>query len=60
MLVIIYALFQLYEEFAEPYKLWECQLAIIDVSGHDDIDLIQGIWSNIIQEGEFLQTNQFI
>lgn len=44
-------IFQLYEEFAEPYKLWECQLAIIDVSGHDDIDLIQGIWNNIIQEG---------
>ncbi|XP_046658271.1 nuclear pore complex protein Nup155 [Homalodisca vitripennis] len=41
---------ELYADFAEPYNLWECKLAIIDVSGHDDLDLIQRIWDNIIQD----------
>ncbi|XP_014205239.1 nuclear pore complex protein Nup155 [Copidosoma floridanum] len=39
---------QLYEEYAEPLKLWECKLAIIHCSGHQDVMLIQGIWRNII------------
>ncbi|KAJ8681583.1 hypothetical protein QAD02_017375 [Eretmocerus hayati] len=40
---------QLYEEYAEPLKLWECKLAIIHCSGHQDVMLIQGIWKNIIE-----------
>ncbi|CAB0037630.1 unnamed protein product [Trichogramma brassicae] len=40
---------QLYEEFAEPLQLWECKLAIIHCSGHQDVMLIQGIWKNIIE-----------
>ncbi|KAG7189622.1 hypothetical protein KM043_017304 [Ampulex compressa] len=39
---------QLYEEYAEPLQLWECKLAIIYCSGHQDAMLIQGIWTNII------------
>ncbi|XP_012285460.1 nuclear pore complex protein Nup155 [Orussus abietinus] len=39
---------QLYEEYAEPLQLWECKLAIIHCSGHQDSMLIQGIWNNII------------
>ncbi|XP_012260855.2 nuclear pore complex protein Nup155 [Athalia rosae] len=39
---------QLYEEYAEPLQLWECKLAIIHCSGHQDSMLIQGIWTNII------------
>ncbi|XP_001605127.2 nuclear pore complex protein Nup155 isoform X2 [Nasonia vitripennis] len=40
---------QLYEEYAEPLQLWECKLAIIHCSGHQDVMLIQGIWKNIIE-----------
>ncbi|KAG5343295.1 NU155 protein, partial [Acromyrmex heyeri] len=39
---------QLYEEYAEPLQLWECKLAIIHCSGHQDDMLIKGIWTNII------------
>lgn len=39
---------QLYEQYAEPFGLWECKLAIIHCSGHDDVTLIQNIWENII------------
>ncbi|XP_046432876.1 nuclear pore complex protein Nup155 [Neodiprion virginianus] len=40
---------QLYEEYAERLQLWECKLAIIHCSGHQDSMLIQGIWTNIIE-----------
>ncbi|XP_075223372.1 nuclear pore complex protein Nup154 isoform X2 [Lycorma delicatula] len=40
---------ELYEEFAEPFDLWDCKLAIVECSGHDDPDLINNIWENIIQ-----------
>ncbi|XP_039282164.1 nuclear pore complex protein Nup155 [Nilaparvata lugens] len=40
---------ELYEEFAEPFQLWDCKLAIVDCSGHDDPDLINDIWTRIIQ-----------
>lgn len=40
---------QLYEEFAEPFGLWECKLAIIHCSGHNDAQLIQKIWMNIMK-----------
>ncbi|XP_008546864.1 nuclear pore complex protein Nup155 [Microplitis demolitor] len=39
---------QLYEDYADPLQLWECKLAIIHCSGHQDAMLVQGIWSNII------------
>ena len=39
---------QLYQDFAEPYQLWECQLAILHCAGHHDPMLIQTMWENII------------
>ena len=39
---------KLYEQYADPLQLWECKLAIIHCSGHQDAMLIQEIWTNII------------
>lgn len=38
----------LYQEFAEPFHLYECQLRILHCAGHDDITLIENIWRNIL------------
>jgi len=38
----------LYQDWAEPYQLWECKLAILACAGHPDPMLIENIWSNII------------
>lgn len=38
----------LYEEFADPFNLAECQLAILHCAGHHDPNLIESIWLNII------------
>ncbi|GLG97236.1 Nuclear pore complex protein Nup155 [Gryllus bimaculatus] len=38
----------LYENFAEPFGLWESKLAIIHCSGHHDQGLIEHVWQNII------------
>ena len=32
---------QLYEEFAEPFQLWECKLAIVACAGHSEPQLVQ-------------------
>jgi len=40
---------QLYEEYAEPFNLWECKLAIIHCSGHYDLALVETIWLNIVE-----------
>ncbi|CAK9797720.1 Nuclear pore complex protein Nup154 [Anthophora quadrimaculata] len=39
---------KLYEKYADPLQLWECKLAIIHCSGHQDAMLVQEIWTNII------------
>ncbi|XP_076649143.1 nuclear pore complex protein Nup154 [Halictus rubicundus] len=39
---------KLYEKYADSLQLWECKLAIIHCSGHQDAMLIQEIWTNII------------
>lgn len=39
---------QLYSDFAEPFNLWECQLAIIHCAGHPDTNLIEVLWTNIL------------
>lgn len=39
---------QLYQDYAEPYELWECQLAILHCAGHPDHMLIETMWENII------------
>jgi len=38
----------LYQDWAEPFQLWECKLAILATAGHPDPMLIQNIWTNII------------
>lgn len=40
---------QLYENFADPLELWECQLAIIDCAGYTDENLVEKIWRNILR-----------
>jgi len=39
---------QLYSDYAEPYQLWECQLAILHCAGHPDSMLIETVWDQII------------
>ncbi|XP_038215888.1 nuclear pore complex protein Nup154 [Zerene cesonia] len=43
---------QLYEEYADRFNLWECKLAIVQCSGHNDALLVENIWSNILAEAE--------
>ncbi|XP_042856337.1 nuclear pore complex protein Nup155-like [Penaeus japonicus] len=38
----------LYEKFAEPWSLWECKLAIVHCAGHSEPQLVQSIWTNLI------------
>lgn len=42
---------QLYEQFAEPFGLPECQLAILHCAGHHDNSLIESLWQKIIDKG---------
>ena len=49
---IVLLLSQMYGEFAEPFDLYECQLAIIHCGSHDDTALIESLWQNIIDKGE--------
>lgn len=43
--------FQLYGEFADPFKLSECKLAIIHCAGHSDPILVQTLWQEVIEKG---------
>ncbi|KAF9410958.1 hypothetical protein HW555_010090, partial [Spodoptera exigua] len=47
----------LYEEYADRYNLWECKLAIVQCSGHNDALLVENIWSNILAEAEAAARN---
>ncbi|XP_069168199.1 nuclear pore complex protein Nup155 [Procambarus clarkii] len=38
----------LYEKFAEPFSLWECKLAIVHCAGHSEPQLVQSIWSKLL------------
>ncbi|KAM9329214.1 nuclear pore complex protein Nup155 [Gastrophryne carolinensis] len=40
---------RLYGEFADPFKLSECKLAIVHCAGHSDPILIQNLWQEIIE-----------
>ncbi|KAH8413233.1 hypothetical protein KR009_009074 [Drosophila setifemur] len=44
----LYDISQLYQHFAEPFDLWECQLSILNCSHHNDPLLIESVWGNII------------
>lgn len=43
---------QLYGEFADPFKLAECKLAIIHCAGYSDPILVQTLWQDIIEKGK--------
>lgn len=45
----LYQISQLYENFADPFELWECKLAIIECAGYSDVPLIESIWKNILK-----------
>ncbi|XP_044758799.1 nuclear pore complex protein Nup155 [Coccinella septempunctata] len=45
----LYQISQLYENFAEPFELWECKLAIIECAGYSDAPLVESIWKNILK-----------
>ncbi|XP_029434414.1 nuclear pore complex protein Nup155 isoform X2 [Rhinatrema bivittatum] len=40
---------KLYGEFADPFKLSECKLAIIHCAGHSDPILVKTLWQEIIE-----------
>merc|ERR1719348_1312084 len=42
----------LYQDWAEPYQLWECKLAILQCAGPPDHPLVNTIWTNIIEQLE--------
>lgn len=48
----------LYKDFAEPFQLFECQLKILHCAGHEDLNLIENIWSNIIDKELLLVANK--
>nr|CAB3264505.1 nuclear pore complex protein Nup155 [Phallusia mammillata] len=39
----------LYREFAEPYQLAECKLAIVHCAGLHDPALVEALWQNIVE-----------
>ena len=39
---------QLFEQFAVPFKLNECALALVQTSGYRDADLVERLWRSII------------
>nr|XP_006006991.2 PREDICTED: nuclear pore complex protein Nup155 [Latimeria chalumnae] len=41
---------KLYGEFADPFRLSECKLAIIHCAGHSDPILVQTLWQEIIEK----------
>ncbi|CAI6369245.1 unnamed protein product [Macrosiphum euphorbiae] len=44
----LFTLGELYSNFAEPHRLWEAQLAILQLSNHDDRELVNQIWESIL------------
>nr|KAF6490461.1 nucleoporin 155 [Molossus molossus] len=41
---------KLYGEFADPFKLAECKLAIIHCAGYSDPILVQTLWQDIVEK----------
>ena len=44
---------KLYGDFADPFGLAECKLAIVHCAGHFDPTLIESLWRDIIDNGEY-------
>ncbi|KAI7826264.1 Non-repetitive/WGA-negative nucleoporin C-terminal-domain-containing protein [Kickxella alabastrina] len=45
----LYTLSELYEEFAQPHKMYEAILYILKAANHDDAELVQGTWQVILR-----------
>lgn len=43
----LYSATELYLEYAVPFELWESQLAIIDMSGHQSMELVREVINNL-------------
>ena len=50
----------LYKDWAEPFQLWECKLAILQCAGHPDQPLVNTIWTQIIQNQETVSSSNKI
>lgn len=46
----LYDITQLYQNFADPFDLWECKLTILNCSHHNDPLLIESVWGQIINK----------
>ncbi|XP_055921871.1 nuclear pore complex protein Nup154 [Eupeodes corollae] len=44
----LYDITQLYQNFADPFDLWECKLTILNCSHHNDPLLIESVWGQIL------------
>lgn len=44
---------QLYEHFAEKFGLAECKLAIVHCAGHHNPALVESLWRDIVDTGEW-------
>ena len=53
---MIFFFFQLYEDYADKFDLSECKLAIVHCAGLYDSALIENLWQNIIDKGNFLES----
>jgi len=47
---------QLYRDYAEPFQLAECKLAIVHVAGLHDPALVEALWQNIVEAGSSLRS----
>ena len=47
--VELFDISQLYQSYAEPFELWESQLAILHCAGHHEPMLVETMWKNIIE-----------
>ena len=48
---------KLYGDFAEPFGLAECKLAIVHCAGHYDPTLVESLWRDIFDNGAFVHAS---
>ena len=47
---------QLYGDYADQFDLSECKLAIVHCAGHHDPALVEALWREIVDQGEWMCT----
>ncbi|KAJ2869104.1 hypothetical protein GGH93_006264 [Coemansia aciculifera] len=45
----LFTVSELYEQFAEPLRLWDAMLLILKASNHDDPQMVEEIWLTILR-----------